>query len=129
LSGAAHVRFKEIIRGLKSFEEVEDNLPTCSPVKTEFCVTARRKGYIERIDMDRLLDLRQRLCRENQGAGLLLLKKIGDTTDKDDTLARVYLPKSCDTEHIQTEVQDIFSVSRIPPEFQPQIAEKIKGSF
>jgi thymidine phosphorylase len=129
LSGAAHVRFKEIIRVLKSFEEVEDNLHTCSPVNTGFCVTSRRKGYIERIDMDRLLDLRQKLCRENRGAGLLLLKKIGDTTDKNDTLARVYLPSSWDTERIQTEVQNIFSVSRFPPEFQPQIAEKIKGSF
>jgi pyrimidine-nucleoside phosphorylase len=129
LSGDAHARFKEIIQSHMSEEEVLENFNTVPPARREFRIVSHKKGYIERIAMDRLLELKQRLCRENQGAGLLLLKKIGDTTDKNDTLARAHLPSSWETESIQAEVQDIFTVSRFPPEFQPQIAEKIKGSF
>ncbi|MEE9503012.1 MAG: hypothetical protein V3V48_13125 [Candidatus Aminicenantaceae bacterium] len=79
--------------------------------------------------MDRLFDLKHRLCSEHKGAGLRLKKKIGDTTDKNGILAEAYLPSSWDNQLIQTQVQEIFSISDYPPEFQPLIAEKIKGSF
>jgi thymidine phosphorylase len=79
--------------------------------------------------MDLLLDFKRRLCLKDQGAGLLLVKKIGDRADINDTLAKAYPPSSWNSELIQKEVQKIFTVSRFPPEFQPQTIEKIKGSF
>ncbi len=130
LSGAAHARFKEIILALKKEEEeVLENLLTFPPAARVFRILSPRKGYIEKIAMDRLFDLKQRLCRQNQDAGIRLHKKIGDTTEVNDTLATVYLASSWNTELIQNEGLDIFAVSRFPPEFEPQVTEKIKGSF
>jgi pyrimidine-nucleoside phosphorylase len=129
LNGAAYARFKEIIQAFKVSEKAADDPFSLPPARREFRIASRRKGYIQRIAMDRLLDLKQKLCRENQQAGLLLLKKIGDTTDKNDLLAKAYLPSSWNTELIRAEVQDIYTISRFPPEFRPQIQEKIKGSF
>ncbi len=129
LSGAAHARFNEIIRALKGKDEVGENPVPLPAAGKEFPILSRQKGYIQRIAMDHLLDLKQKLCRENRGAGLLLLKKIGDTTDTNEILAKVYLPSSWSTERIQSEMRNIYTISRFPPEFRPRTQEKIKGSF
>jgi pyrimidine-nucleoside phosphorylase len=128
-NGAALNRFKDIVKALKGTAEVTDDLYPFPLAKRNLRIVSHKKGYIHRIAMDRLFDLKHRLCSEHKGAGVLLLKKIGDTTDKNDTLAEAYLPSSWDAQLIQTEVQDIFSISQFPPEFQPLITEKIKGSF
>lgn len=129
LSGAAHARFKEIIQAIKCTAEVEEDLFSAPLTRRQFDIVSPGKGYVQRIAMDRLLDLKQRLCREEQGAGLLLLKHIGDTADKNEKLAKVYLPSSWSEEFTLNEVQSIFTISSFPPEFQPQTQEKIKGSF
>jgi pyrimidine-nucleoside phosphorylase len=129
ISGAAYSRFREIIQAQKSEEVAEKTLFPYPPATQESRIVSRRKGYINRIAMDRIIDLKQRLCREDRSAGFLLLKKIGDITDINETVVRAYLPQSWDTKLIQTEIQDIFTLSRTPPEFQPQIKEKIKGRF
>jgi len=128
-NGAALDRFKDIVQALKGTTEVANDLYPFPLAKRNLRIVSHKEGYIQRIAMGRLFDLKHRLCSEHKGAGLLLLKKIGDTTDKNDTLAEAYLPPSWDTQLIQTEVQNIFSISHFPPEFQPLIAEKIKGSF
>jgi pyrimidine-nucleoside phosphorylase len=129
MNGSALRKFREIIQSLTGKEDVGGNLYLTPPDRREFCIVSHGKGYIHRIAMDRLFDLKQRLCSEYQGSGLLLLKKIGDTTNKNETLVKVYLPSSLDMRLIRFKSQDIFTVSRFPPEFQPQIVEKIKGSF
>jgi pyrimidine-nucleoside phosphorylase len=128
-NGAALDKFKDIIQALGGTEEVLENLYAFPLAKSELQIVSHKEGYIHRIDIDRLSKLKQKLSSEHKGAGLILQKKIGDPTDKNDPLARVYLPSSWDAQSIQVEVQDSFSISDVPPAFQPLIAEKIKGSF
>jgi pyrimidine-nucleoside phosphorylase len=128
-NGSALERFKDIIQVNKGTAEVTGELYPFSLSKRVLRIVSHKKGFIHRIAMDRLFDLKRRLCSEHKGAGLLLLKKIGDTTEKNGPLAEAYLPSSWDAQLVQAEVQDIFSISQYPPEFLPLIAEKIKGSF
>jgi len=128
-NGIALDRFRDIIQALGGTEEVTDDLYSFPLAKRNLRITSQKEGYVHWIDMDRLSHLNRKLCSEHKGAGLLVLKKIGDTTAKNDTLAQAYLPSSWDAQVIQIEVQDIFSISHVPPEYQPLIAEKIKGSF
>lgn len=128
-NGNALHTFKDIVQTLESTAEVTDDFYPFPLAKRNLKIISPKEGYIQRIAMDRLFDLKYRLCSEDKGAGLLLLKKIGDTTHKNDILAEVYIPSSWDTQIIQTKVQDFFSISNFPPEFQPLIVEKSKGSF
>jgi pyrimidine-nucleoside phosphorylase len=128
-NGAALDKFKDIVEALGGSGEITDDLYPFPLARRNLKILSHKAGYIQQIAMDRLFDLKQRLCSEHKGAGLVLKKKIGDWTGQNDTLAQAYLPSSWDTQLIQAEVRDLFSISHFPPDFQPLIAEKIKGSF
>jgi pyrimidine-nucleoside phosphorylase len=128
-NGAALDAFRDIVQALQGTADVTDDYYSFPLTKKNLRIFSPKKGFIQRIAMDRLFDLKHRLCSEHKGAGLRLKKKIGDTIDKNDVLAEAYLPSSWDNQLIQTQIQEIFSISDYPPEFQPLISEKIKGSF
>ncbi len=128
-NGAAWVKFMNIVRALASKAEFPDDLNSFPLAQRHIRIVSSEEGYVQRIAMDRVFDLKHRLLSAYKGAGLLLLKKIGDRTAKNDTLAEAYLPSSWDPQLIRNEIQDIYSICDFPPDFQPLIAEKIKGRF
>ncbi|MGD9345260.1 MAG: hypothetical protein PVH84_05320 [Candidatus Aminicenantes bacterium] len=128
-TGAALNKFKDIILMMNGDLGPIADLPL--PALSQKCVriASPGKGFVQRIAMDRLLNLKHRLCAGHKRTGILLLKKIGDSTSVNDTLAEAFVPSSWDDQIILNEFRDIFSISHSPPEFQPLVVEKIKGSF
>ncbi len=128
-NGDALDMFKMVIQAQNGSPEITEDLYPFPFAGKKAIIPSPKEGYIQHIAMDRLSDLKNRLCSEHKSAGLVLFKKMGDTTHKKDTLAEVYVPAVYDSQTIQIEAQKIFSISHRPPEFPPIIAEKIKGSF
>jgi pyrimidine-nucleoside phosphorylase len=128
-NGDALDMFKAIIQAHNGIPEITEDLYPLPFAEKKVIIPSPKEGYIQHIAMDRLFDLKNKLCSEHESAGLVLLKKTGDTTHKKDTLAEVYVPSAYDTQTVQPEAQKIFSISHRPPKFPPIIAEKIKGSF
>lgn len=128
-NGDALKAFKNIIQGHRGLPDITDDQYHFPVAEKKIQISSTRAGYIRDIDSARLLGLKNRLCSEHNGAGLLLLKKIGDTVRKKETLAEIYLPSLGQSRTFPFEVQKLFFISKQPPELQPMVQEKIKGSF
>jgi len=128
-TGTALDKFKNIIQMMNGNLGPKDVFSPPVHSQKRIRIVAPRRGYVQRIAMDRLMDVKHRLCSELRAAGLLLLKKIGDRVAESETLAEAFIPLSWDAQILQNELRDIFWISSSPPEFRPLIVEKIKGGF
>lgn len=87
-------------------------------------ISSPQKGYIHCLPMDTFLEMKSKLSFSSPGNGMRIIKKIGDSTEEGDILAKIFTPQNKETNRIEKRMRKAYIISAKPPDFQPLILEK-----
>lgn len=90
-------------------------------------ITSSEEGYVQALDLERLLGLQTSLRSFPRGSGLFLLKKPGDWIEKGEPVINLHGPRRCWPPDVRVFYRKIFALGESPPPHHPLIWEKIES--
>jgi pyrimidine-nucleoside phosphorylase len=132
VGGEALEKFKKIIEAQKGDPRIIDDYSLLPQARNRMKIISPKKGFIHKIIMKQIRATCLELEREGKeaadsidhGVGLLIFKKIGEKTEKGETLAEVHFDNLKNISVLEKESQRAFMISEEPPSFQPFIIER-----
>lgn len=87
-------------------------------------ILSPRKGYIHYLSMEAIFKAKSKLISSRPGNGMIILKKVGDSTEKGDHLVELFTLENEEIYRIEEEIKRAYIISQKPPNFQPLILER-----